>query len=370
MNKFASFLILITTCITAHAQVRPEMSRLFDELKGIGIENLDIIKSGGLDGPYQLHYSIALDYRPKHYRKASGPALDSLLQRDRSLQEQRLAAVRRTLDELQAEARESYHYEYHHEGKDTIVYSMNLTHNNEWRMVSGEHNQRHFYSDESLYFSYTPYLQKEMGYAGRLNYLVTLPQDSFDITPYTEEMLAADIDSLFRLHRIKPRKALWQHDQEYSKAYLESIKHTGDYRYCRGGGDIDHLEGITNATIYTVPLDKTQQAQQLLAAFDSLAQQYAKHLHSEAHYTYNYNTTFKEPIWAPMLTITSVDGQLTPSQMYTCELDLKRDEFGYHFVVAQTHGTLWMPRHWPSTKSDINGQRTYFKGMKPKEERK
>ena len=93
MNKFASFLIIISTCIAAHAQVRPELSRLFDELKGIGIEYLDIIKSGGLDGPYQLHYSIALDYRPKHYRKASGPALDSLLQRDRSLQEQRLAAV-------------------------------------------------------------------------------------------------------------------------------------------------------------------------------------------------------------------------------------------------------------------------------------
>lgn len=366
MNKFASFLILISVCVAANAQVRPEMNRLFDELKGIGIEYLEIIKSGGDGSPNQLHYSISLDYRPKQYRDTSGTASDSLLQRDSSLQEQRLAAVRRTLDELQAEASESYHYEYHHGGQDTIIYSMNLSSNDEWVSTSGAHNQRKFHTDECLYFSYRPYRQKAMGYAGFLEYQVILPQDSFDVTPYTEEMLTADIDSLFKLHRIKPRKALWQHDQEYSKAYLESIKHTGDYKYIRGGGDIAHLAGTTNATIYTVPLDKAQQAQQLLAAFDSLAQQYAKHLHSEAHYTYRYNTTFKEPIWTPLLTITSVDVQLKPSRMYTCELDLKRDEFGYHFLVAQTQGTSWLPRHWPSTKREINGQRTYFKGMKPK----
>lgn len=367
MNKLASFIILISICVASHAQVRPEMNRLFDELRDIGIVYSDVIKWGGESGPYQLHYSIGLDYRPKRYRNVSGPTLDSLLQRDRKLQERRLAAVRRTLDELQAVARESYHYEYHHDGQDTIVYSMNLSHNDEWVTIYGEHNHRKFHTDESLYFSYHPYHQKEMGFAGGLEYMVTLPQDSFDITPYTEEMLATDIDSLFRLHRIKPRKALWQHDQEFSKAYLESIKHTGDYLYCRGGGDINHLGGVTNATIYTVPLNRAQLAQQLLASYDSLAQQYTKHLHSEAHYTYRYHTTFKEPIWAPLLTITSADRLSESPFMYTCQLDLKRDEFGYHFVVAQTQGTSWMPRHWPSTKRDMNGQRTYFKGMKPKD---
>ena len=218
--------------------------------------------------------------------------------------------------------------------------------------------------------SVSTYLQKEMGYSGRLNYMVTLPQDSFDITPYTEEMLAADIDSLFRQHRIKPRKALWQHDQEYSKAYWESIMHTGDRLYCRGGGDLNNLGGVTNATIYTVPLNHAQLARQLLASFDSLAQQYTRHLHREAHYVYRYYTTFKEPIWAPLLTITSMGIQSESTFKYTCDLDLKRDEFGYHFVVAQTQGTLWMPHHWPSVKRDINGQRTYFKGMRPKEEKK
>jgi hypothetical protein len=38
-----------------------------------------------------------------------------------------------------------------------------------------------------------------------------------------------------------------------------------------------------------------------------------------------------------------------------------------HFLVLETRGVEWVPLEWYSLKSFVNGKKTYFEGMAPKE---
>ena len=127
-----------------------------------------------------------------------------------------LSIIRHTLDELQAEAAESYHYEYHKGGSDTIIYSMNLCCDTT-RYASKHHTANHptFYSDEYLYFNCQPYHDEdEVG--ATLQYTVHLPNPGPHAEKHSLESLSSDIARLFIQNKIKPRMALWRHDKALS----------------------------------------------------------------------------------------------------------------------------------------------------------
>ena len=112
MKRTVFFLMLALLCATSHAQINPKMQQLFDKLTEMG-EAPRIVKHGGKYQPTVLEYGVHLYYSPNMYRDSHTPFIDSLLREDKNNLEQGLAAIRHTLDDLQAEAAESYHYEYH-----------------------------------------------------------------------------------------------------------------------------------------------------------------------------------------------------------------------------------------------------------------
>ena len=351
MKRTILSLVLALLCVASQAQVNPKVEQLFKQFDELS-ERPRITKTGGKYNPTRLEYVAAVYYSPNMIQGVEQHLRDSLLQAQKERTQLQVATIRHTLDELQEEAAESYHYEYHKNGRDTIVYAMNLSSDTitSKKFQTGE-NHPFFLSDEYLNFDYRPY-DSDGGFMGNLHYVVNLPLPDKSAPNKTLEALTADIQRLFKQNKIKSRKALWQHDKQYSDSAWVANSQEFIYRMNASG---QSLEGVTNVEIFTVPLKQEQLALQLLHELDSIAYQFTEGNH-EFMYRYVYGINFQE--WG-MLTCFPVDG----SRYYS--VSVEADKFGFHFVIAQTEGSEWAPRDWPCIKSFVNGKITYFKGMEP-----
>ena len=353
-----TFLIMMLTliCAASQAQVNTKMQQLFDQLTELD-EAPRIVKSGGKGRPVRLDYSVHLYYSPNMYLGIDSLSLDSILREDRNNLTQQLSIIRHTLDELQAEAAESYHYEYHKGGRDTIIYSMNLCRDTT-RYASKNHTANHptFYSDEYLYFNCQPYHDEdEVG--ATLQYTVHLPNPGPHAEKHSLESLSSDIARLFIQNKIKPRMALWRHDKAYSDSIHAVNSKDFESRTIIGGNG---LEGVTHAQIFTVPLEQEEKARQFYDEISRMALLFTEG-NLDVLYHYNY-LTFDESYWGEILTCYY-------DETTSYSINMRRNELGFHFVIANTNGMEWFPVDWPSIKTFINGKVSYFKGMKPKKDK-
>jgi hypothetical protein len=100
-------------------------------------------------------------------------------------------------------------------------------------------------------------------------------------------------------------------------------------------------------------------AQQLLAAIDSIALKFTNY-QQDCFYQYNYGVTF---------------GGFTPDILKcyashipeTYSIQAQPAEHGFHFLFLETRGSEWVPLEFLKLKSFVNGKKTYFEGMAPKE---
>ena len=361
MKRIILLLMLTPLCAASQAQVNPKIQQLFDKLTELG-ERTNIIKSGGKHQPTRLQCSVDWYYSKNMYYGPQTHSTDSMLREEWNKLQQQLSIVRHTLDELQEDAAESYHYEYHKGGLDTIVYSMNLCRDTT-RQARKHQSENHpfFDSDEFLYFTYRPN-RGDNSYFGYLSYVVGLPEPSEEAEKKSLETLTSDVIRLFKQNKIKPRKAVWKHDKEYSDSIWKNNGLGFEFRYKLS----DHsLEGITNATIFTVPIEQEQKAWQILHQIDSIAQKFTDGNHDYL-YRYKYNINFKDPYWLPLLWEPILSCfPLSEAEYYS--ISVRNDRFGFHFAITQTDGVEWIPSNWPNIKSFDNGKITYFKGMEIQE---
>ena len=371
MKKIIILVILALVCAVTQAQgqVNPKISQLFDELGAMGKSPFgrapSIIKRGGmdnLDNPPQLSYSLRLFYRPDLIRGRKGNIfVDSVLQVQKTLFDKQVKAIRRTISELQEEARDTCYYESHIDDKDTIVCSMNLSHDTSRVHKYSDDRYSYFYSDEYLDFVLESG-KGEGAFEGRFGYTVTLPRIDTYSDVYTWGNLNDDIENLFEKHGITHRNAFWQHDEAYSDAIWNDEEPKGsDWLGMGSYGEYAHA-GVTEATIYSLPEEQEPLAQQLLAAIDSLALKFTN-CRQERYYQYNYGVTFNG--FTPQILICH------PRHMSeTNSIRAEAADHGFHFLILGTRGAEWIPTEWFSLKSIINGEKTYFDGMEPKKKNK
>lgn len=372
MNKTISLLLIALVCAVTQAQgqMNPKMSQLFDELTAMGKSPFgrasSIIKRGGMDrygNPPQMEYTLRLFYRPDLIRgRKDSLFVDSVLHVQRKLFDRQVKAIRRTLSELQKEAQDSCHYESHTGGKDTIFYSMNLSHD-ATRFHKYQHNNYvYFNSDEFLEFVLESGT-KEDTYEGHLNYTVSLPRIEFSTTSdtYSWNNLKADIECLINKNGINHRNALWQHDIVYSDSIWDKSSMDwigmgtyGEWAYGKAG--------VTEATIYSLPEEQKQLAQQLLSQIDSLALKFTEK-RQECYYQYNYGVTFNG--FTPQI-LSSYASHIPETK----SIQAQAADHGFHFLILETRGAEWIPLEYLSLKSFINGEKTYFDGMEPKKDKK
>ena len=165
----------------SHASVNPKMSKLFEELTQLGRAPM-VQKTGGMGqwgNPPRLNYSVWLWFRPdlwySRQRKEEPSVLDSLLRAEKTSFEKQVKAIRRALDKLAKEAQDKSLYESHKEGKDTIYYAMNLSHDT--TRVYKLHGDNHTYYNSDEFLDFVLESAKQEGtFEGRLSYTVSLPR--------------------------------------------------------------------------------------------------------------------------------------------------------------------------------------------------
>ena len=358
---------------TSVAQVNPKINQLFEELKqtkgGLTPTTTtpSIIKRGGLDtngNRPSLDYSLPIYYRPDLIRgRQESLLVDSILQVDKACLDKRVKAIRRTISEMQKEAQDSLHYESHTNGKDTIYYAMNLSHDTTRVYKLQEGNHTYYNSDEFLDFVLESGKQ-EGTFEGRFRYTVSLPGIDLSSNTYSWGDMMDDIESLMSKHSISHRNSFWQHDDAYSHAVWDdvwdddesedkkawmNIVNYGEYAYA----------GVTEAKIYSLTEDQKQLAQQLLAAIDSMALRFTNSRQSR-YYEYHYGASFER---GPSIMLAVFTRHISE----TNSIQVRVADHGYHFLILNTRGAEWIPTEWYSLKSFVNGKKTYFEGMAPKE---
>lgn len=362
MKKTTILVILALICAVSQieGQVNPKISQLFEELeatKGTLFNRPpSIVKRGGMDG-YGSHpsmdYSLYFYYRPDLIRGRNDTLfVDSVLRVEKTCFDKQVKAIRRTLSELQKEAKDTCYYESHIGGKDTIFYSMNLCRDSSRVQKYSEGKYTYLYSDEYLDFLLESGRGKD-AFEVRFRYTTTLPSVDFYSDTYTWGDLNDDIDSLFNEHGVTHRNSFWQHDEDYShavwddteaddrKAWMSIVNH-GEYAYA----------GVTEAKIFSLTEDQKPLAQQLLAAIDSLALKFTN-CRQDQYYEYHYGVTL---------------GRLN-SLMLACyayrmpetnSIRVQAVDHGFHFLILNTRGVEWIPTEWLTLKSFINGKKEYF----------
>ena len=294
-----------------------------------------------------------------------------------------LRFIRHSLDSISAlpSTVESYHFETHQSGKDTIRYSICLNRGPEQGRISYDSLKAcYVYNRESgpetITFNFKTYPKpcgKHFWGDGYLEYTRAEPLPASNVPANLDEPVHFDwelylqsIMPILSQKGITQRQFKWAQDEAYAGQPGKDLDK--DYHTClwnkRGDGSYSGA-GETNGTYYFIPSDQKAFAEKVLGDIDAATQKYI-FLHPEQTYRYRYDTHFNSLDhrinWnQQMLSSTTWNKEGLQDFVYVVA-----DEKGYYFLLFRTKGSLWFPREFSSLKSIINGEKTYFKGMEPK----
>lgn len=301
---------------------------------------------------------------------------------DYEKKERLLYCVHHALDSISALPRtvESYHFEKHQLGIDTVRYSICLKRGPEHRITYDSIMDCQVYSrelgPETITFSYETHQKfcgKHFEGWGHIAYskveplpasLVPATAKKYEPVCFDWDLYLQSIMPILSQKGIRQRKFKWAQDENFAKKanmdwsilYLESPYHA-------------YSVGETNGTLFFIPSDQKAFAEQVLKDVDAATLKYIL-LHPEQTYEYKYNTFFNSPNYRPRYDQEMIRTITRNKDGIQNFVYIGADEKGYYFLLLNTKGSLFFPKEFSSLKSFVNGEKTYFKGMKPKDKKK
>lgn len=280
-----------------------------------------------------------------------------------------LAIIRHNLDSISAlpDVEESYHFESHHQGIDTIRYSICL-HSGKGQRKHYNDLQGYFYEDvpgtETVSFRYDT-KQKSCGRHfqgwGTLVYSRTESVPEGKSVAFDWEQYMQAVAPILSQKGIAQRTFRWAQDAFHGDADKD---YAFGYTINEGNGR-HNVKGETNGTLYFIPADQLELAQRVQQDLDSATQHYIYN-HPQQTYEYNPNARFspvatdREGRHEQMLRTMNLGEGWLQHFVFVCS-----DVRGYYFLFCDTSGALWVPRESLLLKSFVNGKKVYAKGMKP-----
>lgn len=281
-----------------------------------------------------------------------------------------LSLIRHALDSISAlpETLESYHFETHHQGIDTIRYSILLNsktkqnksdNGTKIKKIYDDRQNTYYYGEssgtETISFDYTtrarPCGKHFIGY-GTLQYAKF---EATKIVPFEWKEYMQTIEPLLKHRDIIRREFKWLRN--------DSLGNTSDkdyiYRIMVRVEDGKLADGSSEMTgmYYFIPADKEELAQSVLHVVDSATQKYI-HEHPSQSYKYNYGVNFPS-ITRPQ---NSSVNELFTGNLFEHYVFLGSDVSGYYILFFTTpNGYVNIPKEWPVLKSFVNGKKVYYK---------
>lgn len=363
----------IVFCLTTNAQVSSKFTGLehFMQEHRIPVTYHQRNKGEGIEHEHSASFWIThshvaypeMDVTHQHSRDS----IDAM--RNKPMQ-MVLDSIRRTFSALAPAATESYMYEYHKEGRDTIEYSIAFD------KEMGD-SARSWKVNNAVVF-------RNMREVGRLHYHTTITPTGtyggahyshiyYEDNPLTWEQLqdfdAEDfqqlINPLFQAalkeKGVKSYPVYWRHDEGYQDGVGTGGLQFKTTWYSDDGEENKHT-GLTTGTHYLIPKEQEALALELLHRLDSISFAYVN-AHPEQLYSYGRYDRYYTGSWGTLVSGTVHRRNKGRDYDLNCFLD----EEGFHIVSITTYGELWVPRDWPKLKSWINGEKNYFKGVKPED---
>ena len=248
-------------------------------------------------------------------------------------------AIRNAFANARKDASESYMYEYHKDGTDSIKYSF-LKRNNMSLFFDIEKALFENNALKAEYYYYHEYYEPKDVARNDMKQLDAAAVKAL-VEPSLESVKQYKGANIYPIH--------WQHDEGYE----DNIGPDGGI-YAMAFSDIHNHAGKTTGTHYFLPAQYEKEARTLCRQIDSLAYDYVNR-HPEQHYHYFYystNSNFR------LRNILVSYGNYCENLYF---LGYYRDEEGLHFLSTTTDGELWMPKEWTKIKRWVNGKKTYLK---------
>ena len=383
MKKIFTIILLASVAIAARSQQsNPQLHQLeqFIQEQGYAVSHT---QSTGTERGISHQWSALLNAYIIHPQSAidstmSEAALrrivhqyDSINHLRRQHLTQALDSIRTTFARLGKDASESYLYEYHKDGTDTIKYSLAFR-RDDGALRTYRYNNSVYFNNagEVALFDYTRSNDSDGWGAtdwGYYSHLYTIGNDISwdDMQPFDhaafEALIAPALKAAKKLKGAKAYPVYWRHDEGFNDDVGPNGNLVGKTVRQSDYGHNSHY-GLTTGTLYFIPIQHEAEAKALYRQIDSLAHSYVDS-HPEQYYTYTFSSDFRYGNLRDM-----VRGQdFKDDASYS--LKALADDTGFYILSINTKGELWIPRDWPRLKSYVNGEMVYLKGMKPKEKK-
>ena len=382
MKKFFTVVLLASVAIAARSQQsNPQLRQLeqFIQEQGYAVSHT---QSTGTERGIAHQWSALLSAYIIHPQSAidstmSEAALrrivhqyDSINHLRRQRLTQVLDSIRTTFARLGKDASESYLYEYHKDGTDTIKYSLAFR-RDDGALRTYRYNNSVYFNNagEVALFDYTRRDDSDGWGAtdwGYYSHLYTIPNDIWDdMQPFDhaafEALIAPALKAAKKLKGAKAYPVYWRHDEGFNDDVGPNGNLVG--KTVRQSDYVPNSHyGLTTGTLYFIPKQLEAEALALYRQIDSLAHSYVDS-HPEQYYTYTFSSDFRYGNLRDMLRGQDIKGDAS------YDLKTLADDNGFYILSINTKGELWTPRDWPRLKSYVNGEMVYLKGMKPKEKK-
>ncbi len=413
MKKILTLMLLATIATTSYGQeANTKISQLENYLQELGF-GVSHTQSNAFERGITHQWRSFLNVMPLHPPFNDNNLSEAQLQRiiltydsinthRRQQMESALDSIRLTFAILGKDGSESYLYEYHKDGTDTIKYSLAFRQEADSLYSTRYGNQVYFHNArEVANFDYHKnYKERNIDHMqgaavdedgnltingkkvkkilidgkefkgdvngffndfeefGNYSHLYTIPTNltwdemqPFDVAAF-ESLILPVLKKAKKLKGVKTYPIYWRHDEGYDDnvsngGLVSKTTRQSDY------GDNKHT-GLTTGTHYFIPAQYKAEAEALHQQLDSIALDYVNR-HPEQEYIYNYSSRI------PYANLHNIVEGMNIKGDSNYHLSCMMDQDGYHIIIITTKGELWIPNDWPKLKSYINGEKVYRK---------
>ena len=270
--------------------------------------------------------------------------------------------VRHHLDSLMEFSEESYHFESHSQGTDTINYSLCLKNRVDSIRKYKADDGSMVYPDalETVFFEFTsspkPCGKHVRGF-GTLGYNknVFLPNRQshlFDKQSYLET-----INPFLKQKDIKSWDFKWAQSADYDiESHFNQEFVIGEIVGDSGPKNV----GQTLGTMYFIPRDKTELAEALFTAIDSTTLNYTE-IHPEQIFIYRYHVKEEVMQYTEGNHITQIFEGTKNAGHLTTRVFFGITPKGYYVAIADIENNFCVPKEWSTLKSFVNGEKKYIR---------
>ena len=377
MKRLFLFIILATAQIVCLAQTNPKIESLYAYLKAKGVVKsytLRNTESGGLRKSFNAFFQL-YDDSPKPILfngKEVDHKTDSITRARWAQYRDAYNQIRQTLADLLDEAAESYSYEYHQNGADTITTTIalkNKSNSNETirKFKSPQSNVNEvFFAPEYISFHYKnspSYSPKNQGrlcgysnlrYDGIVDTSVHATKD-FDIIKFRKA-----IAPILKDKSIKSRTMICKHDPDFD---------LGDYNinkaieYGKGFQMWTKTDGApggeSNYTIYKIMNES--KAKDVLHQIMECARKHIAENPAEA-YSICSDEYYGASVTSMFNGHNHYDEEIeyVSHENYSMSLLTYMDKKGFYILINIHKGEDCLPHEWKKLKSFINDKKVYY----------